>query len=335
VAYTKTTWLDRAVQFATRYTKSGETSSGVTLTADPGTITQAGTLASASLMNKLEQGVQDAHTTADAALRILSINVNTTDWNTVKTTGIYEISNATAANSAVVVMSAYAYGTLIVTKNGFEVSQRYITHAGSREFLRTTFDDGRVWEPWVRVWNSSDIRTTNGYVEWNNGGTWLPVGGAVMTASATVQHTIAGGTANSYITATAFDYVLVGKFLPLGTGEMNITADIALGTDGTTGGYGATLLLYSPPTTGNESITSSWFHPNWQTPLGTVVANTSGTNPTVALGSSSVIESYVNVNVTAFVRDRQPVYLLMAHSASFGGNKYCRIKNATVKYTVQ
>jgi hypothetical protein len=68
MAYIPTTWLDRAVEFATRFIKSSETSSSVTLTQDPGTIYEAGTLASASLMNKMEQGIYDAHVTADSAL---------------------------------------------------------------------------------------------------------------------------------------------------------------------------------------------------------------------------------------------------------------------------
>jgi hypothetical protein len=37
MAYTKTTWIDRLVQFPGRFTKSSETASSVTLTAYPGT----------------------------------------------------------------------------------------------------------------------------------------------------------------------------------------------------------------------------------------------------------------------------------------------------------
>lgn len=60
MAYSKTTWLDRAVEFVNRYTKSGETSTEVTLVQSPGTITQAGTPLNATNLNKLEQGVADA-----------------------------------------------------------------------------------------------------------------------------------------------------------------------------------------------------------------------------------------------------------------------------------
>lgn len=61
MAYTKTNWLDRVVQFPRRFTKSGETSSQVTLTADPGIVTEAGTPYNATQMNKIEKGIEDAH----------------------------------------------------------------------------------------------------------------------------------------------------------------------------------------------------------------------------------------------------------------------------------
>jgi hypothetical protein len=58
--YTTITWQDRSVEFPNRFTKAGETSSSVTLTASPGTVTQTGTPISSSNMNRMEQGVFDA-----------------------------------------------------------------------------------------------------------------------------------------------------------------------------------------------------------------------------------------------------------------------------------
>jgi hypothetical protein len=57
--YTKTTWLDRIVQFPNNYTKSNETASAVTLVQNPGTITQSGTPLNANNMNKIENGIAD------------------------------------------------------------------------------------------------------------------------------------------------------------------------------------------------------------------------------------------------------------------------------------
>lgn len=70
MAYSKTTWFDKIVQFPFRYTKSSETSTQVTLQHDYGTITNAGTPVNATNLNKLEQGVYDAHVTSDSALSL-------------------------------------------------------------------------------------------------------------------------------------------------------------------------------------------------------------------------------------------------------------------------
>lgn len=60
MAYTKTIWVDRAVQYPHRYTQ--ETSGdNVTLTPAPGTVTQTGTAFSAENMNHIETGIKDAH----------------------------------------------------------------------------------------------------------------------------------------------------------------------------------------------------------------------------------------------------------------------------------
>ncbi|MFD2659511.1 hypothetical protein, partial [Paenibacillus thailandensis] len=67
MAYTKTNWQDRVVEFPNRYAKSDETASEITLTQSPGTVTQAGTPLNAGNMNKIEQGIADAHANAAAA----------------------------------------------------------------------------------------------------------------------------------------------------------------------------------------------------------------------------------------------------------------------------
>jgi hypothetical protein len=73
MAYTKTTWLDRVVQYPNRYAKSGETSTQVTLTGDFGTVTQSGTAVNASNLNKIETGVSDSHTDNDNQFAILAM----------------------------------------------------------------------------------------------------------------------------------------------------------------------------------------------------------------------------------------------------------------------
>lgn len=62
IGYVVTTWQDRIVQYPSRYTKTNETVSSVTLTADPGTVTQAGTQVTAANLNNMETGISQAHT---------------------------------------------------------------------------------------------------------------------------------------------------------------------------------------------------------------------------------------------------------------------------------
>jgi len=58
--YITTQWKDRNVEFPNRFTKSSETTSSVTLTASPGTVTETGTPISSTQMNRMEQGIFDA-----------------------------------------------------------------------------------------------------------------------------------------------------------------------------------------------------------------------------------------------------------------------------------
>jgi hypothetical protein len=58
--YTREYWNDRLVEFPNRFAKSNEDENVVTLTPDPGTITELGTAISAIKLNRIDQGVFDA-----------------------------------------------------------------------------------------------------------------------------------------------------------------------------------------------------------------------------------------------------------------------------------
>ncbi|WP_127491318.1 hypothetical protein [Paenibacillus glycanilyticus] len=62
MAYVRKQWVDRSVQFPGRYAKSSETSTLVTLTESPGTVTQAGTPLNAANMNNIEDGIEERAT---------------------------------------------------------------------------------------------------------------------------------------------------------------------------------------------------------------------------------------------------------------------------------
>lgn len=80
MAYTKTTWVDRVVQYPNRYDKSGETSSQVTLTASPGTVTTAGTALNATNLNKIENQLELISDLS--APTMIYITHNTSTYNT-------------------------------------------------------------------------------------------------------------------------------------------------------------------------------------------------------------------------------------------------------------
>jgi hypothetical protein len=61
MAYTKTNWLPRQGTNLNKFTKSTETPASVILTNTPDAVTQPGTPFSVENMNRIEQGIFDAH----------------------------------------------------------------------------------------------------------------------------------------------------------------------------------------------------------------------------------------------------------------------------------
>jgi hypothetical protein len=102
MVYSKTDWKDRIVQKPLTYTMQQNADGTITLIPVPGTITQEGTPVNAAYLNKIEQGLIDAHngqmyklTKDDGKMLILP---NGTDLNTVFDTGIY-YANVTTINN--------------------------------------------------------------------------------------------------------------------------------------------------------------------------------------------------------------------------------------------
>ena len=65
--YVTTQWQDRVVERPRTYTVTNNPDGTLTLTPSPGTVMQEGTLVSATVMNKIEQGITDAHNGVDDA----------------------------------------------------------------------------------------------------------------------------------------------------------------------------------------------------------------------------------------------------------------------------
>ena len=108
--YTKTNWVARVGTALNRFLKTNEDSpSGtVELTNDPTGVTTAGTPFTVANMNKIEQGIYDAHVTADANASNLLANVN----QGVKTTDSPEFASVSTTGNASVVGDLGVTGAL-------------------------------------------------------------------------------------------------------------------------------------------------------------------------------------------------------------------------------
>lgn len=75
MAYTKQLWVDRNIQYPSRYTD--ELGNTKTFTPSPGTITQAGTTVTAARMNNIENGIESALNPSYSATQISTSEINT------------------------------------------------------------------------------------------------------------------------------------------------------------------------------------------------------------------------------------------------------------------
>ena len=93
MAYTKTNWLARVGTALNRFLKTNETSTEVELTNDPSGVSVPGTPFTVDNMNKIEQGIYDAHVGLDNNGLIDNTRIN----QDVRTTASPTFANATIA----------------------------------------------------------------------------------------------------------------------------------------------------------------------------------------------------------------------------------------------
>jgi hypothetical protein len=120
MAYSKTTWVDRNVQYPTRYSVDG---ANKIIIPAAGTVTQAGTAFSAARMNNAENGIESAHIAIDALTLA------------VEKKYLFTVTQATSASSIIIDLSSYSG----LTYERFYLS--YEIGLSATEYLKATFNN--------------------------------------------------------------------------------------------------------------------------------------------------------------------------------------------------
>lgn len=214
MSYSKNVHTDRAVQYPTRYAKSGETTSGVTLSADPGTITQPGTPVNASVLNHLEQGVYDAHVTADGALQRSGGTMTGVLTSMTNTTGVLTDSVA----KPIMIQSDATHPALAT----FIRQGNFAGHFGIDTDNKWKVGGWSMGAVAYELWHDGRMRvhSSGTYIEWWNGSTWQGVGG-VKSIQRGVVGANANGTTDVTITAVnmAKAQISLDAFGPMQLGD--------------------------------------------------------------------------------------------------------------------
>jgi len=242
VAYTKTNWLDRIVQFANRYTKSGETSTEVTLVQSPGTVTQAGTAVNAAALNKMEKGIEDAHITADAALPkaggIMSGSIINTNDQPLKV--------KVAGRRSVLTHVSAAGDFYICPSNSIDAEDWDFVKG-----LRINLVAGDAYILGSKVWTRADLRDNGGVLEIFTSGAWKPVGG--------IKRILRGTTA---VTNNASGNTTITVDVPISAVDVNKSEERLRGSYSHAGSSGTSHLV-SVELTSSTNLRISWQTGSW------------------------------------------------------------------------
>jgi hypothetical protein len=188
MSYNKTTWTARQGTNLNKFTKSAETAASVILTNAPDAVSVQGTPFSAANMNKIEQGIADAHTAiknlqdGNAGINVnngngLTLSGNTLSMGLASTTaagamssgdktklkgiGSYTLPEATA--SALGGVKVPAGNGLSIASGVLAMGLASTTAAGAM-----SSDDKTKLNTAVTV-ASSLFGATNGYIKYSNG----------------------------------------------------------------------------------------------------------------------------------------------------------------------
>lgn len=196
--------------------------------------------------------------------------------------------------------------------------------------------DGRYWHIQTYFYNGRTGNRAQQAIEYNptnmseprmfirsyfsSWGAWREVTGGgsmpIMVASNTLQHSF--NTVRTFTATSGSNYIgmLVGKFVPEGTGEIRVTAELEASNSSSSYGTRLTVLgrygevSYNPAVTysGNQNI-------SWLSSLGTTFGKGSVAGGTQIVTSTN--ESFTSVTGVVTVIDAVPLYIIMEN---YGNN---------------
>ncbi|RTE05482.1 hypothetical protein [Paenibacillus whitsoniae] len=265
--------------------------------------------------------------------------VGTTVSSKVSKTGDTLTGNLITSNtSGSIAASTTAAGSLEVRGNGGSGDAAFMSfHRPGAYGAQFGLDSDNKWKVggWstgaaaYELWHDNRLRvhSSGKYLEWNNGGTWYPVSGnGYYTPSAS---TVIQSDATERSITSDNQYLLVGKFLPLFTGEVTISADIHSNGNG----FG-NLVIYAPvnPLLASSTYLAEGYRAantvNTTTPVGTVLSSMPDVL-NVATIMSTTSASYVTQSVIVGVTANIPLFLFA--TKQLAASATCFVRNLAVK----
>jgi hypothetical protein len=186
MAYTPTTWKDRVVEHPRTYTIQDNGDGTITLTPAPGTVYEPGTPVSAPNMNKIEQGLVDAHAHIARTDNPHAVTKAQVGLGNVQNYGIASQAQAEAGSA----------------------NNVYMTPLSTKQYVDT------------RLLNNLKFRLNSGSLEYNDGGTWRPVSANKVSV---VSNTERKSFPTERVSNGGLQYVLAAKFIPEATGEIKVS----------------------------------------------------------------------------------------------------------------
>ena len=137
MSYVKQTWVDRAVEFFRRFSASEDVDGNISLTEEPGLVTEAGTPLDATRLNHMEDGIEAAHDDladlAGAGRTTETVKGNADDIDEIKAGGDTDGRFATmpwVGTAPIVESGSNTNGSYIKYADGTLICSRGIDFAG-------------------------------------------------------------------------------------------------------------------------------------------------------------------------------------------------------------